>query len=90
MHSRISCGEKRFARFGTRPWISTCFPLLEEVVFDGMEGLCMPLKRLAYPCRYNDMIPRFGRPIPEQPSYMHKEQTRRAWRNKLEIQNYFE
>ena len=25
----------------------------------------MLLKRLAYPCRYNDMIARFGRPVPE-------------------------
>ena len=33
-------------------------------VSDGMEGLCMLLRRLAYPCRYSDIIPRFGRPIP--------------------------
>lgn len=26
-----------------------------------MEGLCILLKRLAYPCRYTDMVPRFGR-----------------------------
>ena len=26
-----------------------------------IEGLCMLLKRLSYPCRYSDMIPRFGR-----------------------------
>lgn len=32
---------------------------------DGMEGLCMLLRRLAYPCRYSDLIPRFGRPVPE-------------------------
>ena len=29
------------------------------------EGLCMLLKRTAYPCRYNDMIHCFGRPVPE-------------------------
>ena len=29
------------------------------------EGLCMLLRRLAYPCRYSDMIPRFGRNKPE-------------------------
>ena len=29
-----------------------------------MEGLCMLLKRLAYPCRYGDLIYRFGRPVP--------------------------
>ena len=27
---------------------------------DSLEGLCIILKRLAYPCRYVDMIPRFG------------------------------
>lgn len=26
-----------------------------------VEGLCMLLKRFAYPCRYSDLIPRFGR-----------------------------
>ena len=26
-----------------------------------MEGLCMLLKRVSYPCRYSDTIPRFGR-----------------------------
>ena len=36
----------------------------QRSVADGMEGLCMLLKRLAYPCRYSDMLPRFGRPIP--------------------------
>lgn len=28
-----------------------------------MEGLCMLLRRLSYPCRYSEMIPRFGRPV---------------------------
>ena len=32
---------------------------------DGMEGLCMLLRRLAYPCRYSDLIARFERPVPE-------------------------
>ncbi|XP_068749237.1 uncharacterized protein [Montipora capricornis] len=30
-----------------------------------MEGLCILLKRVAYPCRLSDVIPRFGRPVPE-------------------------
>ena len=30
---------------------------------DGMEGLCMLLRRFVYPCRYSDMVPRFGRPV---------------------------
>ena len=31
----------------------------------GMEGLCVVLRRFAYPCRYSDMIPRFGRSVSE-------------------------
>ena len=30
-----------------------------------LEGLCILLKRLAFPCRYYDMIYRFARPVPE-------------------------
>lgn len=30
-----------------------------------IEALCILLKRLAYPCRFVDMIPLFGRPVPE-------------------------
>ena len=33
--------------------------------FDGVESLCVFLKRFAYPCRYLDLTPRFGRPVPE-------------------------
>lgn len=39
----------------------TCY---QRSKVDGLEGLCMLLKRFAYPCRYSDMIPRFGRPVP--------------------------
>ena len=35
------------------------------IVGDGIEALCVLLKRFAYPCRYGDMIPRFGRPVPQ-------------------------
>ena len=35
----------------------------QRSVVGGMEGLCMFLKRLAYPCRYSDMLPRFGRSV---------------------------
>ena len=40
-----------------------CLPLQQRSVFDSMEGLCMLLRRVSYPCRYSDMIPRFGRPV---------------------------
>ena len=36
-----------------------------ETKVDGIESLCISLKQFAYPCRYSDMISRFGRPVPE-------------------------
>ena len=36
-----------------------------RLVVDGIEALCILLKRFAYPVRYSDMIPRFGRPVPQ-------------------------
>jgi hypothetical protein len=32
---------------------------------DRIEGMCIFLKRYAYPCRYLDMMPRFARPVPQ-------------------------
>ena len=34
-------------------------------VYDPVEAMCIFLKRLAYPCRYTDMIHRFARPVPQ-------------------------
>ena len=45
--------------------IPEVFKCGQRSVCDGMEGLCMVLRRFAYPCRYSDLIPRFGRPVPE-------------------------
>ena len=33
-------------------------------VIDDIEGLCVLLRRLSYPRRCSDLIPRFGRPVP--------------------------
>ena len=33
----------------------------QGTVCDGVESLCILLKRLAFPCRYTDMVPIFGR-----------------------------
>ena len=33
-------------------------------VVPSVEAVCIRLKRLAYPCRYSDMVARFGRPVP--------------------------
>ena len=43
--------------------ISPTFRCPQRSVCDGIEGLCMLLKRLAYPCRYSDMVHRFARPV---------------------------
>ena len=34
-------------------------------IVDGDEALCIFLKRFAYPCRYGDLVPMFGRSFPE-------------------------
>lgn len=35
----------------------------QRSVCDGLECLCILLKRLSYPCRYGDMIHRFAKPV---------------------------
>jgi len=39
------------------------FKCEQRSICDHMEGLCMLLKRVAYPCQLSNMIPRFGRPV---------------------------
>ena len=41
------------------------FKCSQGTVCSGLEGLCILLKRLAYPYRYFDLIYRFARPVPE-------------------------
>ena len=47
------------------------FDLPERIVcpnrffVDREEAVCMVLKRFAYPCRYEDLVARFGRPVPQ-------------------------
>ena len=41
------------------------FKCSNGTICDGTEGLCIVLKRFAYPCRYSDMMPIFGRSVPE-------------------------
>lgn len=36
-----------------------------RIVVDGIESLCIFLKRFAYPCRYADILRRFARPVPQ-------------------------
>ena len=44
--------------------IPDSFTCDQRSVVTGMEGLCILLRRLAYPCRYSHIIPRFGLPVP--------------------------
>ncbi|XP_068742300.1 uncharacterized protein [Montipora capricornis] len=44
--------------------IPPTFKLRQGSIVSGMEGLCILLRRLAYPCRFGDMVPRFGKPVP--------------------------
>lgn len=41
------------------------FTCQQGTVCEATEALCMVLRRFAYPCRYSDLVPQFGRPIPE-------------------------
>ena len=41
------------------------FKCHQGTICDGVEALCITLRRSAYPCRYSDLIPRLGRPVPE-------------------------
>ena len=41
------------------------FKCKQGTVCDGMTGLCIVLKRFAYPIRYSDMISTFGLSVPE-------------------------
>ena len=34
-----------------------------RTVATGMEGLCVALRRFAYPCRFSDMMPRFSHSV---------------------------
>ncbi len=44
------------------PEVIRCY---NGLVVDSIEGLCICLKRFAYPCRYADLVPRFCRPVPQ-------------------------
>ena len=45
--------------------IPETFSTYNRINVDGIEALCMFLKRFSYPCRYSDMIPTFARPVPQ-------------------------
>ena len=44
------------------PQVYRCYNRLS---IDSVEALCVCLKRVAYPCHYADLVPRFSRPVPQ-------------------------
>ena len=46
-------------------FVSDVIRTYNRLAVSGEEALCIFLKRFSYPCRYSDMIPRFGRPVPQ-------------------------
>jgi hypothetical protein len=43
--------------------IPAVFHCKQRSICDGLEGLCVLLRRTSYPCRFSDMIKRFPRPV---------------------------
>ena len=43
--------------------IPDAFICNQGTVCDRTEALCLLLRRFSYPCRYSDLIPRFGKPV---------------------------
>ena len=41
------------------------FSTYNRLKVSGIEGLCILLKRFAYPCRYYEFVNRLGRPVPD-------------------------
>ena len=63
--------EFRFENQDNIPGLARALRLTQKFVFSNgtvandIEDLCLLLRRFAYPCRYSDLIPRFGRSVPE-------------------------
>ena len=45
--------------------IPNTFKCPQGTICNGLEALCLLLRRLAYPCRLSDLVPRFGRSVPK-------------------------
>ena len=58
IHARMKCALKRLIFYASNA-------VYKGSYCQGLEALCILLKRLAYPVRYCDMVPRFGRSVPD-------------------------
>ena len=45
--------------------ITALFKCDQDTIYEGLEGLCILLKRFGFPGRFSYIIPIFGRPVPE-------------------------
>lgn len=41
------------------------FDCYQRTIADKLEGLCISLRWMLFPCRYSDKLARFGQPVPE-------------------------
>ena len=52
-----------FPRLADALHIPAVFHCKQRSICDGLEGLCVLMRRTSYPCRFSDMIQRFPRPV---------------------------
>ena len=57
-------GKQDLDLLGTHLQIPDVIVCSQRSVCEGMEGLCLLLKTLAFPCRYKDMVPCFDEILP--------------------------
>lgn len=56
------CEKRRYSYSGRGLEVSERFTCPQGTVCSGLEGLCLLMRRLAYPCRYVDLVKMFARP----------------------------
>ena len=49
------------------PEVVKCY---QRSISSELEALCILLKRHSYPCRYSDMMARFGKPMEDRINYI--------------------
>ena len=65
MFDRVQSNQGKSSSFDRGTQSASTVQMPQGTLCSGIEGLCLLLKRLAYPCRYFDVICRFARPVPE-------------------------
>ena len=70
MHEDECMAEFRFEKENLHDLVDALQLEEEQIMYnrlkiDSIEAVCVLLKRLTYPCRYSDMVPRFAKPVAE-------------------------